>query len=109
MSSAFSPFAAGAYLLLYLLLHRDPVCSVGLIPHRRPFTQSGTTVRTFRHALSLDERRAKFKANHFNRPSESGPQQGTKPDTDVKEVWFAGYHHGEFLELSLPLVRLDIR
>ncbi|RDX46770.1 hypothetical protein OH76DRAFT_1355538, partial [Lentinus brumalis] len=64
----------------------DTVCSVGLIPHRRPFTKSGTTVRTFRHALSLDERRAKFKANHYNRPLESGPHQGTKPETDVKEV-----------------------
>lgn len=48
---------------------RDTVNSVGLIPRRLPFTTSNTIVRTFRHALSLDERRAKFKANLWNRPN----------------------------------------
>ncbi|KAF8226438.1 hypothetical protein L208DRAFT_1301875 [Tricholoma matsutake] len=47
----------------------DTVNSVGLIPRRLPFTTSNTIVRTFRHALSLDERRAKFKANLWNRPN----------------------------------------
>ncbi|ESK89835.1 hypothetical protein Moror_883 [Moniliophthora roreri MCA 2997] len=46
----------------------DTVNSVGLIPKRLPFTTSNTIVRTFRHAVSLDERRSKFKANHWNRP-----------------------------------------
>ncbi|RPD64672.1 hypothetical protein L226DRAFT_528953 [Lentinus tigrinus ALCF2SS1-7] len=57
----------------------DTVCSVGLIPQRLPFTASNTAIRTFRHALSLDERRAKFKANTYNRPSEWESQQGTHP------------------------------
>ncbi|KAI0713137.1 hypothetical protein C8T65DRAFT_739009 [Cerioporus squamosus] len=57
----------------------DTVCSVGLIPQRLPFTTSCTAIRTFRHALSLDERRAKFKANHYNRPSEWERQLGTHP------------------------------
>ena len=48
---------------------RDTVNSVGLIPRRLPFTTSNTVVNTFRHALSLDEHRAKFKANTWNRPS----------------------------------------
>jgi len=48
----------------------DTVSSVGLIPRRMPFTTSNTVVRTFRHAVSLDERRAKFKANLWNRPTE---------------------------------------
>lgn len=52
-------------------LFRDTVCSVGLVPKRLPFTTSNTIVRTFRHALSLDERRAKFKANLWNRPTDS--------------------------------------
>jgi uncharacterized protein (DUF2235 family) len=39
-----------------------------LIPHRLPFTTSNTVVNTFRHAIALDERRAKFKANLYNRP-----------------------------------------
>ncbi|TFK33598.1 hypothetical protein BDQ12DRAFT_690919 [Crucibulum laeve] len=47
----------------------DTVDSVGLIPKRLPFTTSNTIVRTFRHALALDERRAKFKANLWNRPN----------------------------------------
>ncbi|KAJ3812985.1 hypothetical protein F5876DRAFT_63523 [Lentinula aff. lateritia] len=47
----------------------DTVNSVGIIPKRLPFTSSNTIVRTFRHAVSLDERRAKFKANLWNRPN----------------------------------------
>ncbi|KAF8810983.1 hypothetical protein BYT27DRAFT_7134432 [Phlegmacium glaucopus] len=48
----------------------DTVSSVGLISRRLPFTTSNTVVCTFRHALALDERRAKFKANLWNRPQE---------------------------------------
>ncbi|KAJ3802202.1 hypothetical protein GGU11DRAFT_673408 [Lentinula aff. detonsa] len=47
----------------------DTVNSVGIFPRRLPFTTSNTIVRTFRHAVSLDERRAKFKANLWNRPN----------------------------------------
>ncbi|KAF9461016.1 hypothetical protein BDZ94DRAFT_861028 [Collybia nuda] len=47
----------------------DTVASVGLIPRYLPFSTSNTIVRTFRHAVSLDERRAKFKANLWNRPT----------------------------------------
>ncbi|OSD00890.1 hypothetical protein PYCCODRAFT_1370341 [Trametes coccinea BRFM310] len=57
----------------------DTVCSVGIIPHRLPFTASNTAIRTFRHALSLDERRAKFKANNYNRPTPWESKQGTHP------------------------------
>ncbi|CAA7270707.1 unnamed protein product [Cyclocybe aegerita] len=49
----------------------DTVSSVGLIPRRLPFTTSNTVVRTFRHAIALDERRAKFKANLWNRPNDN--------------------------------------
>uniref|UniRef100_A0A8H7XSL4 T6SS Phospholipase effector Tle1-like catalytic domain-containing protein n=1 Tax=Psilocybe cubensis TaxID=181762 RepID=A0A8H7XSL4_PSICU len=52
----------------------DTVDSVGLIPKRLPFTTSNTIVRTFRHAVSLDERRAKFKANLWNRTPSSKVQ-----------------------------------
>ncbi|KAK0193172.1 hypothetical protein F5146DRAFT_1137047 [Armillaria mellea] len=47
----------------------DTVDSVGLVPKRLPFTASNTIIRTFRHALSLDEHRAKFKANLWNVPT----------------------------------------
>ncbi|OBZ79069.1 hypothetical protein A0H81_01440, partial [Grifola frondosa] len=57
----------------------DTVCSVGLIPRRLPFTSSNTAIRTFRHALSLDEHRAKFKANLYNIPTKRETQLGTQP------------------------------
>lgn len=47
----------------------DTVDSVGLVPKRLPLTTSNTIVRTFRHALALDERRAKFLPNVWNQPS----------------------------------------
>ncbi|KAM6490034.1 Uncharacterized alpha/beta hydrolase domain (DUF2235) domain containing protein [Amanita muscaria] len=48
----------------------DTVDSVGIIPKRLPFTTSNTIVNTFRHAVSLDEHRSKFKANLWNRPND---------------------------------------
>ncbi|KAJ7483420.1 hypothetical protein FB451DRAFT_1393527 [Mycena latifolia] len=61
----------------------DTVNSVGLIPRRLPFTTSNTIVRTFRHAVSLDERRAKFKANLWNYPNDWEKTLGThsRPET----------------------------
>ncbi|KAG6916803.1 hypothetical protein DXG01_005268 [Tephrocybe rancida] len=61
----------------------DTVNSVGLIPRRLPFTTSNTIVRTFRHAVALDEHRAKFKANLWNRPNPDEASlgvEGQKPD-----------------------------
>lgn len=57
----------------------DTVCSVGLIPHTLPFTSSNTSIRTFRHAVSLDEHRAKFKANLFNKPTDIERHLGLAP------------------------------
>lgn len=57
----------------------DTVCSVGLIPRTLPFTASNTSIKTFRHAVSLDERRAKFKANLFNYATKEEEQLGTQP------------------------------
>lgn len=111
------------------LIHcRDTVCSVGLIPHTLPFTQSNTAIRYFRHAMSLDERRAKFKVNYWHRLCDDD-QKGTKPgemprsnqrhpysgDNDghtkyaidepprVREVWFAGCHTGMCNRLGAAL------
>ncbi|QRV78779.1 alkaline phosphatase [Ceratobasidium sp. AG-Ba] len=41
----------------------DTVNSVGIIPRELPVAKSNYLVRVFRHAVALDERRAKFKAN----------------------------------------------
>jgi len=59
----------------------DTVDSVGLIPKRLPFTTSNTIVRTFRHAVALDERRSKFKANLWNRPNDDEAKLGVQADT----------------------------
>ncbi|KAF9262999.1 hypothetical protein L218DRAFT_959827 [Marasmius fiardii PR-910] len=101
----------------------DTVSSVGVIMGKTlPFTNSNSAVRTFRHAVSLDERRVKFKANLYHRPTASGDDAGftskqrkrgflslfrkaknsrkrlqddippEDPSPDVLEVWFAGCH-----------------
>ncbi|CDO73380.1 hypothetical protein BN946_scf185013.g14 [Trametes cinnabarina] len=57
----------------------DTVSSVGVIPHTLPFTSSNTAIRVFRHALSLDERRARFQANLYHHPSKADAERGTKP------------------------------
>ncbi|KAG6880142.1 hypothetical protein C0992_005226 [Termitomyces sp. T32_za158] len=67
----------------------DTVNSVGLIPRRLPFTTSNHIVRTFRHALALDERRARFKVNLWNRPNEREATlgiQGQKPEVSKHHV-----------------------
>jgi len=78
-------------VILSLIIHqtslnfcRDTVDSVGLIPKRLPFTTSNTIVRTFRHAVSLDERRAKFKANLWNRPKPEEVKFGSKSTTTTR-------------------------
>ncbi|KAG9003222.1 hypothetical protein FRB90_011229 [Tulasnella sp. 427] len=80
----------------------DTVSSVGLIPRRLPNTNKNPIVKHVRHALSLDERRAKFKAAYWSAPKEAKnsinidlkkDQVGiAEKDRTVEEVWFAGGH-----------------
>ena len=77
---------------------RDTVSSLGAIRGRSlPVTTASTNVRTFRHALSLDERRARFQphfwkekqienVNHFDTKDYTKTE---KQSVDVEEVWFA--------------------
>ncbi|KAF7792614.1 hypothetical protein EIP86_003711 [Pleurotus ostreatoroseus] len=52
----------------------DTVASVGVLMGKTlPFTTSNTTIKTFRHALSLDEHRAKFRPNLYHRPPPDTP------------------------------------
>lgn len=48
---------------------RDSVTSVGLTGRTLPFTSHNAVVKTFRQALALDERRAKFRHNPWSRPA----------------------------------------
>ncbi|KAL0567603.1 hypothetical protein V5O48_014390 [Marasmius crinis-equi] len=59
----------------------ETVSSVGVIMTKSlPFTNSNTSIVTFRHALALDERRAKFKANLFHRPTTDSVEVGSVPN-----------------------------
>ena len=60
-------FHSFIFPLLILCVGRDTVASVGIIPKRLPFTKANNHIRYFRHAISLDERRVRFKANLWNR------------------------------------------
>lgn len=90
----------------------DTVSSVGVFGRGLPFTSTNYCIKNFRHAMALDERRARFKVNHWCwcKPEDekgSGRNLGRKAvrkgheedwegehevETDVKEVWFAGGH-----------------
>lgn len=65
----------------------DTVSSVGWLwdPLRFPFTQRNPSVRTIRHAVSLDERRAFFRQNVFALADGKSTQ-------DLVEVWYPGVH-----------------
>jgi uncharacterized protein (DUF2235 family) len=56
----------------------DTVNSVGVIPRTLPFTKANDSIRYFRHALSLDERRVRFKANYYHRATEEDLKLGVK-------------------------------
>ncbi|KDQ15887.1 hypothetical protein BOTBODRAFT_107984 [Botryobasidium botryosum FD-172 SS1] len=86
----------------------DTVSSVGLIYSRNlPFTTSNESIRYFRHALALDERRVRFRPSLYQNPlrtvhraeeKSAESTAATRPDAEqdqlkpVKEVWFAGTH-----------------
>ncbi|KAJ8454666.1 hypothetical protein ONZ45_g19215 [Pleurotus djamor] len=61
----------------------DTVGSVGVVPRRLPFTTSNTHIKYFRHAIALDEHRARFQPNLFHRPLDEhrklGVQSGEMP------------------------------
>ena len=82
----------------HLLTHvdRDTVNSVGYVRAiKLGFTRTNDIVRTFRHAIALDEHRVKFKQSNWSGPPEGIPNPPHRVNTDVEEVWFAGCHCGE--------------
>jgi len=59
----------------------DTVASVGVLMARNlPFTTANTTIKTFRHALSLDEHRVKFRPNLYHRPAPDTASAGKDPE-----------------------------
>ena len=107
---------------------RDTVSAVGAIRQHLPFTRvsSATNIKVFRHAVCLDERRARFSPDLYNPPvkwlkknkkrkskqwkqveielrfrgerlKEIMKEKGGSPSSiDVREMWFAGCHSGKF-------------
>jgi hypothetical protein len=65
---------------------RDTVDSVGFIPKRLPFTTSNSIVRTFRHAISLDERRSKFKMDLWTTATEDEEKLANQKPDHFKEL-----------------------
>ncbi|KIM62348.1 hypothetical protein SCLCIDRAFT_1215226 [Scleroderma citrinum Foug A] len=69
----------------------DTVSSVGIIPRRLPFTKANNKIRYFRHALSLDEHRARFMPNFYNRSTAEeialGVQKGEMPRSVKKRSY----------------------
>lgn len=65
----------------------DTVASVGIVMNGNPFPSAAMNpdVRHIRHAVSIDERRAKFQVEQWVTPD-------TSKEQTVKEVWFAGVH-----------------
>ncbi|KAG8944216.1 hypothetical protein FRC04_002083 [Tulasnella sp. 424] len=64
----------------------DTVSSVGVLSRHLPFTASNTTVKTFRHALALDEHRAKFKPNPWHRSAPTAAAAKNDPDKGTPVV-----------------------
>lgn len=64
------------------LIDRDTVASVGLIRTAHlPFASSNKIIHTFRHALALDERRARFKANLWHHTGDAAAAAVLDPES----------------------------
>ncbi|HEX8126932.1 MAG TPA: DUF2235 domain-containing protein [Allosphingosinicella sp.] len=63
-------------------------------PQRILFTRTNPSVRTFRQAIAIDERRRMFRLNHWRDPQSwwPGGDEHRKVPQDVRQVWFAGVH-----------------
>lgn len=61
-----------------------------------PYTRTNSSVKAFRHAKAIDERRRMFRLNRWTEPQSfiANPFDKTAPavDQDIKQVWFAGVH-----------------
>lgn len=60
-----------------------------------PYTMQNPAVRSFRHAMAIDERRRMFRVARWKRGQkyvENPFSTGQRPDQDAIEMWFAGVH-----------------
>jgi uncharacterized protein (DUF2235 family) len=77
----------------------DPI---GMKPDSLPFTAELADVKTIRHAISLDEHRAFFRANLVKEIA----------GRDLKQIWFPGVHSdvgGSYPEAESGLAKISLR
>jgi uncharacterized protein (DUF2235 family) len=69
----------------------DTVSSVGWVenPLHLPYEANNPDIEVGRHAVSIDERRAFFRAHLWQRPKDSTAPHGPR---DMQQVWFPGVH-----------------
>jgi uncharacterized protein (DUF2235 family) len=59
------------------------------------YTRTNPSVKKFRQAISIDERRRMFRLNRWTEPQKYRPNifdPSTAIDQDIRQVWFAGVH-----------------
>lgn len=59
------------------------------------FTRTNAAVKTFRQAISIDERRRMFRLNRWTSPQSYRPDpydKSSETPQDILQVWFAGVH-----------------
>lgn len=60
-----------------------------------PYTQTNASVRIFRHAIAMDERRRMFRVSHWAQPQPFIANRFRPADTteqDIQQRWFPGVH-----------------
>ncbi|HYJ84292.1 MAG TPA: DUF2235 domain-containing protein [Allosphingosinicella sp.] len=96
---------AGSRLAIIRFVGVWDTVSTVLVPNARllflpwpltlPFTRKNSRVETFRHAISIDERRRMFRLNHWQDPQPYKPDPWDRSKDraqDIRQVWFAGVH-----------------
>ena len=84
----------------------DTVSSIGIFSVKKslPYTANNPIIRNIRHAVSIDERRAYYKANLVGRKYEKFQ--------NIKEVWFPGVHSdvgGSYPEEESALSKITLK
>ena len=95
----FSRIAGGYHIPIEFMGVWDTVSSI-IVPGRfdlqtLAYTRTNPSVKTFRHAMSIDERRRMFRLNTWKDGQEFHPDRfdgTTGVAQDIRQVWFSGVH-----------------
>jgi uncharacterized protein (DUF2235 family) len=76
-----------------VIVPRDDILWLDLQTLR--YTRTNSSVKTFRQAMSIDERRRMFRLNRWTDPQKYRPDPfvaASEIPQDIRQVWFAGVH-----------------